>query len=77
VDVPVTIQFKGEGGQLVFPSEGLYKVCAQVDVAFASDDYRAQWGAIPESNESNNIRCESVAVGPPRVYLPLMSRSAQ
>jgi uncharacterized repeat protein (TIGR01451 family) len=51
------------GTDLLFPTEGLYDVYAQIDVAFDGDGYNPFWGSFPERDETNNMGHETVAVG--------------
>ncbi|MGC9336087.1 MAG: hypothetical protein ACP5JJ_18235, partial [Anaerolineae bacterium] len=63
-----------------FPSLGCYDVYVQADVAFDTADYNFYWGLYPEGDERNNILHQSICIeqdpagGPPRVFLPIVSR---
>ncbi len=59
---------------LLFPGDGPYLVCVQVDVAFAGDN--PYWGHYPEEQENNNIVCQEISIGTPTVYLPLVTKNA-
>jgi uncharacterized repeat protein (TIGR01451 family) len=57
---------------IVLPSSDPFKLCAQVDVAFAGDS--PSWGRIVEANETNNLLCVPVRSG--NLYLPLIMRQS-
>jgi len=63
-----------EPKELLFPENGMYQVCVQVDVAFGSDN--PYWGHYPEEDESNNLVCQTLSIGTPTVYLPLITKHA-
>ena len=71
------VTFLGNEGQLVFNKAGDYTIYAQIDVAFSGDGFHSLWGAHAESNERNNIRAQTLHVGPPRIYLPVIHRNSQ
>jgi uncharacterized repeat protein (TIGR01451 family) len=64
-----------------FPAAGCYDVYLQADVAFDSPEYSFYWGLYAEDDETNNILHETICIeegpvndGPPRVFLPIVSR---
>ncbi len=56
-----------------FPAEGTYDIYVQVDVAFGQDNY--YWAEYAEDDENNNVRQETLILGPSRVYLPLVLKN--
>jgi uncharacterized repeat protein (TIGR01451 family) len=56
---------------IALPSGGPFKLCAQVDVAFAGDS--VSWGRIVEADETNNLLCKPIQSG--NIYLPLVMRA--
>ncbi|MCL7453455.1 MAG: hypothetical protein M8467_10460 [Anaerolineae bacterium] len=62
-----------------FPSLGCYDIYVQADVAFDTPDFNYYWGLYPEDYETNNILHQTLCIGqdgPPRVFLPIVSRKS-
>jgi uncharacterized repeat protein (TIGR01451 family) len=65
-----------------FPAVDCFDVYIQADVAFDSADYNFYWGLYAEGDETNNILHQTICIeegpvddGPPRVFLPIISRN--
>ena len=68
-----TVNFAGS--DLVFPERITYTVCAQIDMVFDAPGFDPWWGRYPESNETNNILCQTVvANGMWQFSLPVIYR---
>jgi hypothetical protein len=60
-----------------FPAGGCFDIYIQADVAFDTPDYNFYWGLYAEDDEGNNTLQQTVCIeddGPPRVFLPIISR---
>jgi hypothetical protein len=64
-----------------FPAADCFDIYIQADVAFDTPDFNFYWGLYPEDDETNNTLHQTICIedgpvddGPPRVFLPIISR---
>jgi len=63
------------GSDLFFAERITYTVCAQIDMVFDAPGFDPWWGRYPESDETNNILCQTVvANGMWQSSLPVIYR---